>query len=131
MLTANDIAKRLDLTLEQVGFLYAHRILPDGIEVGGVVRFRENDIAKFVKYLRARTKCRERGIDPDGVQGPSPPVYSTAGKPRFDPRLAIANERESKRQKRSRTLANGSLPIGKQERIALPEPKEHKATTEK
>jgi hypothetical protein len=121
MLTAQDICKRLDLTLDQVGFLYAKRILPEGIKVGGVIRFREHDIRKFENYLRKRHECRHRGIDPDGPKAPAPPIYSTAGKPRFDPRLVVANEREAKRQSKSRTLAAGSKPIGPQERVALPE----------
>jgi hypothetical protein len=126
MLTAKDICKRLDLTLDQVGFLYARRVLPDGVKVGGVVRFRENDIRKFERYLLARRKCRDRGIDPDSTQGPSPPVYSTAGKPRFDPRLVVAEEREAERQKRSRTLAKGTQPVQPQERIELTEPRNAK-----
>jgi hypothetical protein len=121
MLTAKDICKRFDLTLEQVGVLYAKRVLPEGVKVGGAVRFRENDIRKFENYLRKRRRCRECGIDPDSERGPAPPVYSTAGKPRFDPRLAIANEREAKRQTKSRTLARGSKPIKPQEPVTLPE----------
>jgi len=121
MLTARDISKRLDLTLEQVGYLYAIRALPDGIKVGGVVRFREHDIRKFEKYLKRRHVCRERGIDPDGVRGPAPPVYSTAGKSRFDPRLATENERERERQSKSRTLAAGTAPIARQEPVEMPD----------
>jgi hypothetical protein len=121
MLTAQDIAKRLDLDLDTIGFLYAKRVLPEGVKVGGKIRFREQDIRKFEKYLLARNKCRARGIDPDGPQGPAPPVYSTAGKPRFDPRLVVANEREAERQNRSRTLAAGSEAIGPQQHVALPE----------
>jgi hypothetical protein len=71
--------------------------------------------------LLARNKCRARGIDPDGPQGPAPPVYSTAGKPRFDPRLVVAAEREAERQKRSRTLAAGSAAIEPQEQVTMPE----------
>ncbi len=121
MLTAKDIAKRLDMDLDAVAFLYAKRILPDGICIGGVVHFREQDIKKFEKYLRRRAACRVRGIDPDSMRGPSPGVYSTGGRPRFDPRLVIANELEAERQKRSRTLAAGTTPIEKQEKIELPE----------
>jgi hypothetical protein len=121
MLTAKDIAKRLDLDLEQVAFLYAKRILPDGICIGGVIHFREQDIKKFEKYLRRRAACRVRGIDPDSMRGPSVPIYSTGGKARFDTRLATVNEQERERRKRSKTLANGTTPIGLQEKITLPE----------
>ena len=130
MLTPRDIGKRLRLTLDQVAFLYGMRILPDGVKIGGVVRFRENDIRKFERYLLARRNCRERGIDPDSKRGPAPPVYSTAGKARFDPRLVIANEREAERQKHSRTLSSGSAAIGPQQHIALPEPSDSKAKAE-
>jgi hypothetical protein len=121
MLTRKDIEKRLGMTDEEVSFLYAKRVLPEGVKVGGVIRFRENDIRKFERYLIARGKCRARGIDPDGVNGPAPPVYSTAGKPRFDPRLVMENEREAERQSKSKTLAAGSQPIGPQEQVAMPE----------
>jgi hypothetical protein len=121
MLTAKDICKRFDLSLEQVGFLYAKRILPEGVKVGGVIRFREQDIRKFERYLRKRHECRHLGINPDGPKGPAPPIYSTAGKPRFDPRLVVANEREAKRQAKSRTLAAGSEKIGPQQQVELPE----------
>ena len=121
MLTAQDICKRLDLTLEQVGFMYAKRVLPEGIKVGGVIRFRESDIRKFERYLVARSKCRAKGIDPDGARGPSPPIYSTAGGPRFDPRLVTAKEQERKRRAKSRTLAAGSAPIAAEKQVALPE----------
>lgn len=123
MLTAEDLCKRFDLTLEQIGFIYAKRILPDGIKIGGTVRFREHDIRKFEKYLRRRQACRDRGIDPDGLRGPAPPVYSTAGKARFDPRLVVENERERERQSKSRTLAAGTTPIEKQEPVEMPEAK--------
>jgi hypothetical protein len=122
MLTAQDICKRLDMSIEQVGYLYAVRVLPEGVKVGGEIRFREQDIAKFERYLRRRHKCRHLGIDPDGPKGPAPPVYSTGGKPRFDPRLARANEHEVKRQKRSRTLRAGSEPIEPQPQVEIPEP---------
>src|SRR5688500_18545976 len=122
MLTAQDLCKRLDLDLDSIGFMYAKRILPEGVMVGGVVRFREHDIRRFEKYLRARVACRARGVNPDGPKGPAPPVYSTAGGPRFDPRLVVAAEQERERQSKSRTLAAGSVPIGQQEQITLPEP---------
>jgi hypothetical protein len=121
MLTAQDIAKKLQMPLEEVAFMYAKRILPDGIKVGGVVRFRERDIKKFYRYLLKRNECRQRGINPDGPQGPAPPVYSTAGKPRFDPRLVTANQREAERQSKSKTLAAGTEPIGPQQQVELPE----------
>lgn len=121
MLTAKDICKRLDLTIEQVGYLYAIRALPDGIKVGGVIRFREHDIKKFERYMKARHACRARDIDPDSVRGPAPPVYSTAGKPRFDPRLATENENERERQSRSRTLAAGTTPIAKVKPVEIPD----------
>lgn len=121
MLTAKDLCKRFKLELDQIGYLYAKRVLPEGVSVGGKIRFREQDIRKFEKYLLARNHCRDRGVDPDGVNGPAPPVYSTAGKPRFDPRLVVANEREAERQKRSRTLASGSVPIGEQPSVTMPE----------
>ncbi len=130
MLTAQDICKRLDLTLEQVGFLYAKSVLPEGVKVGDCVRFREHDIRKFEKYLRKRHECRHRGIDPDGPRGPAPPIYSTAGNPRFDPRLVTANEIEANRQSKSRTLAAGSTPIKPQQRVELPESADRKARNE-
>lgn len=121
MLTAKDLCKRLDLTIEQIGFLYAKRILPDGIKIGGEVRFRETDVRKFERYLRKRHECRARGIDPDSARGPAPPVYSTTGKPRTDPRLIVANEREAARQAKSRTLAAGSDPIETPSKVVMPE----------
>ena len=75
----------------------------------------------FVDYLLARREARELGVNPDSVDGPSQPIYSTGGKARFDPRLATANEQERERRKRSKTLANGTTPIGLQEKITLPE----------
>ena len=123
MLTRKDLEKRFGLDDEAVSFLYAKRVLPEGVKVGGVIRFREHDIRKFEKYLKARSKCRALGIDPDSAEGPPPPIYSTAGKPRFDPRLVIANEQEAERQKKSRTLAAGSAAIGPQTKVTLPEVK--------
>ena len=111
MLTAKDIAKRLGIDLDEVGYLYAIRFLPEGIKVGDEIRFREHDIEKLVRYLKARSKCRLRGIDPDSPRGPSIPIYSTAGGPRFDPRLEAAAERERERRSKSRTLKAGSEAI--------------------
>lgn len=121
MLTAQDICKRLSLTLDQVGFLYVKDVLPEGIKVGGVIRFRESDIKKFERYLLARGKCRDRGIDPDSARGPAVPIYSTAGKPRFDPRLVTANEQERERRAKSKTLAAGSTPLPAEKPVAMPE----------
>jgi hypothetical protein len=121
MLTLQDIADRVGITFDEAGYLYAIRALPEAIKVGGRYLFREQDVAKYVKYLTARSKCRAKGINPDSPQGPPPPVYSTAGAPRFDPRLVVANKREAKRQKKSRTLRAGSAPIGRQPKVKLPE----------
>jgi hypothetical protein len=120
MLTLQDIQKRLGIDEEQAAYLHAIAFLPEPVVVGGRHLFREQDVAKLVKYLKARSKCRARGVDPDSPLGPSIPIYSTAGKPRFDPRLAAANEREAERQKKSRTLRAGSAPIGKQPQVKLP-----------
>jgi hypothetical protein len=109
------------MRLDEIGYMHAKRILPEPIRVGGECRWREQDIRKFERYLKARMRCRERGIDPDGPTGPAPPIYSTAEKPRFDPRLVVAAEREAERQKRSRTLAAGSAAIEPQEQVTMPE----------
>ena len=122
MLDAKDVAKRIGLDLKEVAYLHAKRILPEPVRVGGRCRWREQDIRKFVAYLKKRSRCRERGIHPDSARGPSVPVYSTVGGPRFDPRLVVAAEQEAERQKRSRTLAAGSVAIGPQEHVTLPEP---------
>lgn len=121
MLTASDVQKRLEIDTDTLGYLYAKRILPDGIKIGGVIYFREQDIKKFERYLKRRAACRLKGIDPDSFRGPSVPVYSTGGKPRFDPRLVVANEQERARQLKSKTLAAGTTPIPQQQQIKLPE----------
>lgn len=122
MLTPHDLCKRFSLTLDEIATLYAKRVLPDGIAIGGTIRFRESDIRKFERYLKARRRCRDRGVDPDSPRGVAPPVYSTGGKPRFDPRLVVANESEAERQQRSRTLRAGSERIAPQSPVVLPEP---------
>ena len=70
--TANDIAKRLGMNLEEVAYLYAKRILPEGIEVGGEVLFREQDIRKFEAVPEETREVPSRGIDPEGQQGRHP-----------------------------------------------------------
>src|SRR5262245_41306263 len=121
MLTAKDIAKRLGLQLDEVAFMHAKKILPEPIRINGECRWREQDIRKFIGYLKKRMRSRERGIHPDSERGPSIPIYSTIGPPRFDPRVVVAEELEAERQKRSRTLAKGTQPVQPQKQIELPE----------
>lgn len=119
MLTAHDLVKRYHVTLKDIGEWYARRILPEAVRIGGKLRFREEDIDLFEEYLRARLECKEAGIDPDGPDGPAPPVYST-GCAAFDPREAMARIRERDRHERSKTLAASAAPMPVEQPIAMP-----------
>ena len=121
MLNKRDLCKILHVDINAIAYMHAKRILPEPIRLGRELVWREQDITKFKQYLRRRSRCRLKGIDPDSAQGPAVPIYSTVGPERFDPRLVVAAEQERKRRKRSRTLAAGTQPIAKPERVELPE----------
>lgn len=127
MLTVSDLQKRFKVSRTTIADWYARSVLPDGISIGGEIRWRETDVRRFEAYLRKRLRCRERGINPDSTAGPAPPVYSTGCKT-FDPRAATARMAERERQSRSRTLAAGTAPLPAEKPVTLPdvpEPKTH------
>lgn len=107
--------------VELVAKLHAIRALPEPIKVGDDWLWREEDVETFCNYLIERHEAREEGIDPDSVDGPAPPVYSTAGDARFDPRLVIAQEQENRRREKSRTLRAGTKAIVVETAVVLPE----------
>lgn len=121
MLTVKDLMKRYRVKRVRIANWYARRVLPDGVTVGGEIRWREEDIETFENYLRERRAFRDNGGDPDGANGPAPPIYST-GCVTFDPRAATARIEERERQARSKTLAAGTQPIATEEPVELPEP---------
>ncbi len=123
MLNKNDLVKILHVDIRAIAYMHSKKILPEPIRLDGECYWREQDIKLFARYLRRRSHCRLKGINPDSPEGPGVPVYSTIGPERFDPRQVVAAERELERRKRSRTLASGTRPIAQPERLEIPEAK--------
>jgi hypothetical protein len=121
MFNRHDFMKRYGLTPELLGHMYAKRVIPEPLKIGEEFYWREVDIRRFDKYLLARAKCRERGINPDSPRGPAPPVYSTGCDVR-DIRAIVASQQERKRRTRSKTLRAATEPIEQEQVPALPEP---------
>lgn len=131
MINKHQFAETLGIDLDLLCRLHAIKSLPEPIKVGDDHLWREEDVELYVDYLRDRSECRERGMDPDSVDGPPVPIYSTAGKPRFDPRLVVAQEQENKRREKSRTLRAGTKAIVVESSVVLPElPTENKVEAE-
>jgi hypothetical protein len=126
MLTVKDLMARYEVPRETIANWYARRVLPDAIRVGGEMRWRVEDIELFEDFLRARHDYRDNGGDPDGPNGPAPPVYSTGCKT-FDSRAAVARMEERERQARSKTLAAGTKPIPAEQPVTMPEPSQQDA----
>jgi hypothetical protein len=129
MLNRKDFMKRYSLTLDQLGHLYAKRLIPEPLKIGSEFYWRETDIRRWDAYLKKRAKCRARGIDPNSPQGPAPPVYST-GVLANDVRVIVAREAERERRAKSKTLAAASKPIASEQLPTLPELKDSKARAE-
>jgi hypothetical protein len=129
MLNRNDFCRRYRLSIDQLGELYARKLIPEPIKLGGEFYWRETDIRRWDSYLKKRAKCRARGIDPDSERGPGLPVYST-GIQVNDIRNIVAREHERKRRAKSKTLQAATEPIAPQAVPALPERSETKAKAE-
>jgi hypothetical protein len=129
MFNRKDFCKKYHLTLEQLGLMYAKRLIPEPLKIGGEFYWRETDIRRWDAYLKKRAKCRARGVDPNGPQGPGVPVYST-GCQVTDVRAIVAGQQERERRTRSKTLRAATKPIKPQQVPSLPEPREASARAE-
>jgi hypothetical protein len=129
MLNRKDFMKRYSLTLDELGHMYAKRLIPEPLKIGSEYYWRETDIRRWDRYLRKRIQCRAKGIDPNSPQGPAPPVYST-GIQVNDVRAIVAREQERKRREKSKTLQAGTSPIAPQDVPTLPEPTQVDSTVE-
>lgn len=106
MLTANDLADRWGIHVKTVYRYRKAGMIPPAVPVGDTgMRWREEDIAAIEAWWQARQACRDLGQDPDGPDGPSPPVM-TSGYVLFDPRAAKARQAELERQARSEEIRN-------------------------
>lgn len=130
MLTVKDLMKEFQVTRRTIANWYAKRIIPEPVKIGGVLRWREEDIEAWLEYLQERRSFRDVGGDPDSPEGPGTPVYST-GIATLDPRAIAASLRERDRRGKSKTLAAGAEPTKTESMPQLPEPAAAKATEAK
>jgi hypothetical protein len=120
MINRKDFMKRYCLSLDELGTMYAKRLIPEPLKLGDEFYWRETDVRRWEGYLKKRAKCRARGIDPNSPLGPAPPVYST-GIQVNDVRAIVAREAERERRAKSKTLRAATEPIAPQQVPTLPD----------
>ena len=103
MLTVEDLVEKLQLSRQTLYRLRKKGILPPPIKVGSSLRWRVEDIDAWLSWLQRRADDEAAGLDPNRIDGPSPPVPST-GESLFDPRAAAAANAEAARRQRSQEI---------------------------
>ena len=121
MLTVKDLMANLQVTRRTIATWYARKIIPAPLKIGGVLRWREEDIEAWMQYLLERRDVLDTGGDPNALDGPEPPIYST-GVETCDPRAISARLRERDRREKSKTLAAASQPTKPETMPEMPEP---------
>lgn len=101
MLTAKDLAERWKLHVKSIYRMRTKGVIPAPLLLGDCgLRWREPDILAIEAWWLARSEFQASGRDPNGPDGPAPPVLSD-GYLLFDPRTHAAQQAEARRREAS------------------------------